>query len=227
MPARKGSKRLPNKNIKNLNGRPLIEWTIEAAKNSRYIEEVLVSTNSEVIMEISEKMQASAPFKRPEELSTDVATTVEVLEHAIKFYEKKYMKEIENIILLQPTSPLRTSHDIDNAIQYYEEKGANGVISVSECDHSPLWANKLPEDMSLDNFMNDKYKNIRSQDLPTYYRLNGAIYIWNKKCFLEEKQYFLKEKTYAFLMNKKNGIDIDDELDFLIAQTIMKHNSNH
>lgn len=208
-----------------LNGKPLIQWTIEVAKDCDYLNEIVVSTDCAEIINLAHNLGVNVPFIRPVELSTDTATTVDVLLHTIEYLENELKYDIENILLLQPTSPLRTIEDIKNSISYFEEKEANAVISVTECEHSPLWANILPDDLSLQFFIDEAYRNKRSQELPKYYRLNGAIYIWNKEKFVDEKEYFLKERTYAYIMDNENSIDIDNEIDFKFAEFLMQARS--
>jgi len=124
-------------------------------------------------------------------------------------------------VLLQPTSPLRNEKHIDEAIELLEKKKADAVISVCETDHSPLWSNTLPEDLNMSNFLRDEIKNKRSQDLPKFYRLNGAIYICKTDKFLEEKTFFIKNNIYAYIMDRKSSIDIDDEIDFKLAKVLI------
>ena len=172
IPARGGSKRLPRKNVLDLAGKPLIAWTIDAAKSSKYIDKTVVSSDSDEILQIANDLSVGV-IKRPDYLANDTATSVAVTEHAINSVTEVF----DFIILLQPTSPLRTAKHIDEAIELLLQKKADAVISVCETAHSPLWMNTLPEDGSLDNFITEDVKNKRSQDLPTYFRLNGAVYI--------------------------------------------------
>jgi CMP-N,N'-diacetyllegionaminic acid synthase len=123
--------------------------------------------------------------------------------------------------LLQPTSPLRTTKHLQEAILLLEEKQADAVISVCETEHSPLWANTLPVDKSMQGFLREELLNIRSQDLPTYYRLNGAIYICKTNKLLEAESFFLKENIYAYLMDIKSSVDIDTEIDFKWAEFLI------
>jgi CMP-N-acetylneuraminic acid synthetase len=171
IPARGGSKRLPRKNVLDLAGKPLIAWTIEAAKQSKYIDHFVVSTDDQEITDVSKQFGAEV-LTRPGELATDTASSVDVVLHSINAQQKQY----DYVILLQPTSPLRTAQHIDEAIELLFEKNANAIISVCETDHSPLWSNTLHEDGNMDNFIREEVKGKRSQDLPTYYRLNGAIF---------------------------------------------------
>ncbi len=162
--AREGSKRVPNKNILNLAGKPLIAWTIEASLNSEFIDKTMVSTDSLKIKKIAEEYGANVPFIRPIELANDIAKSIDVIYHALDFC-KKNNEEFEYAILLQPTSPLRTKNDIDNAFEMLSDE-TKAVVSVCETEHSPIWMNTLPENLSMSQFIKEEYKNLRSQDLP-------------------------------------------------------------
>lgn len=215
IPARAGSKRLPNKNILELNGKPLIAYSIEAALSSHYINQVVVSSDSDTILEIAKEYGANT-IKRPEHLANDASSTFDAIKHTLDL-----LPEFENIILLQPTSPLRTSQHIDNAIKEFEQKKADAIISICEMEHTPLWSNTLPQNLSLEHFLIDERKGKRSQDFPPYYRVNGAIYIAKKEKLLENKGFFLPSNIYGFIMNQESSIDIDNKLDFLICETIL------
>jgi CMP-N-acetylneuraminic acid synthetase len=212
IPARGGSKRLPRKNILELNGKPLIAYSIEAGLKSKYIDDIVVSSDNDKILDIAKNLDVKT-IKRPQNLANDTATTTDVLVHTINNIDKIY----DYIVLLQPTSPLRNEKHIDEAIELLEVKHANAVVSVCEMEHSPLWSNTLPKDLSMDNFIKEEVKNKRSQDLEKYYRLNGAIYICKTEKFLDENTLFLKENIYAYKMDRKRSIDIDEEIDFKIA----------
>ncbi len=215
IPARKNSKRLPNKNCKIFHGKPLILWTIEYAKKSRFIDNIIVTTDDPKIINIA-KNENIEYLIRPEELATDRAKTTDVVLDLLF----KIPSLPDYIILLQPTSPLRDNIHIDGAIEYLNNKNADAVISVCENEHNPLWSNILPEDLSLINFLNPDIKNKRSQDLPKYYRLNGAIYICKTSSFIEVKTFFLSSNIYAFVMDKYSSVDIDDQFDFYFAEFI-------
>lgn len=220
IPARGGSKRLPRKNVKILCGKPLISWTIEAAKKSKYIDNVIVSTDDLEIKEISEQWGAKVPFLRPDYLSSDTASSFDVIKHAIEFL--KINDENHLLILLQPTSPLRTFEQIDEALEYFFKKQAEGIVSISECEHSPLWSNSLPENLSMENFIRPEIIGKRSQDLPNYYRLNGSIYIYKTKSLLKENKIFYNKQVFGFKISKESSIDIDSALDFNIAEFFLK-----
>ncbi|KLE03673.1 cytidylyltransferase domain-containing protein [Aliarcobacter butzleri] len=217
IPARGGSKRLPRKNVLDLCGKPLIAHTIEAGLKSNYIDKVIVSSDDKEILEISKKFGAKT-VKRPDELASDIATTFDAIKHTIDNNIDKY----DYIVLLQATSPLRNEKHIDEAIELLEEKKANAIISVCEMEHSPLWSNTLPDNGNMKGFLRDEILNKRSQDLEKYYRLNGAIYICRTDKLLEEKTFILKDEIYAYKMSRKFSIDIDEEIDFIITQTLIE-----
>ncbi len=218
IPARKGSKRLENKNILNLAGKPLIAYSIEAAQKSKFINKILVSTNCEKTANLSKGLGAEVPFIRPEELAANNTPTIEVLLHAINFYKDKNV-QFDLIVLLQATSPLRNSDDIDDAIRMINDK-THASVSVCETEHSPLWCNTLSEDNSMENFLDKKLKSVRSQDLPKYYRLNGAVYVARIDYLIEYKSFFGKN-TKALIMPRERSIDIDTIDDFRYAEYLM------
>ncbi|MGL4393466.1 MAG: cytidylyltransferase domain-containing protein [Fusobacteriaceae bacterium] len=216
IPARSGSKGLKDKNIKLLDGKPLIAHTIEVAKKSGIIEDVIVSTDSEKYAEISKKYGAEVPFLRSNELSSDTSKISDVILDLLATLKKKY----DYFVILQPTSPLRTVEDLLGAYELLEKKQANSVVSVCEVEHSPRWMNTLDENLSMDNFVKEINKN--RQELAQYYRINGAIYFMKVDNYLKE-QNFYKEKSFAYIMDKKNSVDIDDDFDFMIAEAITKN----
>lgn len=221
IPARAGSKRLKNKNILTLNNKPLIGWTIEAGIKSRYIDELIVSTDSDKIAKISKKYGAKIPFLRPKNLAKDKSKTSDVVKHAINFYHKKFNKFFDFILILQPTSPLRNNKDIDKAIEFMFKKKADAVISVCELNHPPIWSGKLPKNKKMNKFFEKSGFKNRSQDQKKHYRLNGAIYICSLDKFLEQNSVFLQKNVFAFEMPREKSIDIDTELDFKIAKSLI------
>ena len=227
IPARGGSKRLPRKNIKLLNGKPLIEWTISAAKNSQFISNVTVSTDDNEIAEVAKKSGARVPFIRPSHLANDTADSISVVKHAIEYYKKEGQK-YDYVMLLQPTSPLRTSAHIDKAISLLKDRNADAVISVCLCDHSPLWSGQLGAGYFMGNFLKEVIKNARSQDLPDYYRLNGAIYLIKVDALIANNTFFLDENIFAYVMPSEASVDIDNPIDFKFAEMLIKEfNSNN
>ncbi|NMM42027.1 cytidylyltransferase domain-containing protein [Pseudoalteromonas arctica] len=219
VPARAGSKRLPKKNTKLLDGLPLIAHTLEAIKHSTLVTTTVVTSDCPEVLSISEQYSNTYSLERPAELSSDTASSIDVLIHAVE--HSKQLGEFDVVCLLQPTSPLRTSLDIDNAITLYIEKRAKGVVSMTECEHSPLWSTPLTGEGDFNKFIS-KLSNARSQDLPNYYRLNGAIYLIEKNTLLKENKLFLEQDYYPYIMDTENSVDIDNYLDFLVAETIIK-----
>ncbi|ENB7662529.1 TPA: acylneuraminate cytidylyltransferase family protein [Enterobacter cloacae] len=217
IPARAGSKRLANKNIKLLGGKPLIAWTIEAAINSGNFDLILVSTDSQEIADVAIAAGASVPFLRPAELASDTASTNDVVSHMVNWVEEHH--DIVNLVtILQPTSPLREAKDIQNAMVLYAEKKATAVVSVCEVEHPIEYCNHLPADCSLNGFLS-KASLKRSQDFEITYRLNGAIYIFDRK-FVGALSEIYSEGSYAYIMKKEKSVDIDDEFDFKLAEFI-------
>jgi CMP-N,N'-diacetyllegionaminic acid synthase len=220
IPARGGSKRLPRKNILELSGKPLIAWTIEAALGSKYIDHVVVSTEDKKIASISKEYGADVPFVRPDKLATDESASVDVVLHTIK-YLKEIGKLYDYIILLQPTSPLRTSKNINESIELLQDRHCDAVISVCETEHSPLWCNTIPSDDDLSNFLDSSVLNKKSQDLKQYYRLNGSIFLCKTDRFEEESTFFLKSDCFAYKMHQDKSVDIDNQLDFNFASLLI------
>ena len=215
IPARGGSKRLPRKNVLDLAGKPLIAWSIEAGLKSKYIDKVIVTSDDDEILGIA-KQYGSETIKRPNELASDTATSFDALKHTIN-----NTNSYDYIILLQPTSPLRDFKHIDDAIELLESKKADAIVSVTQMDHSPLWSNTLPDNGNMNSFLRDDVKNSRSQDLEKYYRLNGAIYICKTDRLLGEKSFFIEDNIFAYLMDRKSSVDIDEEMDFILTECLI------
>ncbi len=220
IPARSGSKGLKDKNIKPLNGKPLMAYSIEAALESCLFDCVHVSTDSPEYAGTARRYGAEVPFLRSPELSSDTATTWDAMRYVLEEY-RKLGKEFDTLAVLQPTSPLRTSQDIRAAYQILEEKQADSVVGVCEVEHSPLWSNTLPEDGCLKGFIREEANGPR-QKLSSYYRINGAVYIVSVP-LLVKKGTLYGERGYACIMSKEHSIDIDDELDFAMAEFLLGH----
>lgn len=221
IPARGGSKRLPRKNVLDLAGKPLIAWTIEAALGCPFLDEVMVTTDEDEIAEVAKRHGAKVPFLRPAYLASDTATSFDAIKHAIDFYREELGKNFDFVVLLQPTSPLRNSRNISEAIELLVEKNADAVISVCEVDHSPLWMNTLPSNLSMSKFLRDEVRNVRSQDLPKNYRLNGAIYICRTDRLLAESSFFIATNIFAYIMCNDASVDIDNVSDFKLANFLL------
>jgi pseudaminic acid cytidylyltransferase len=216
IPARGGSKRLPGKNIKLLSDKPLIAWTIEAALESNIFDHVFVSTDCDEIAQVSKAFGAEVPFLRPAEIATDNATTNDVVTHLVEWFEKEHNKEVTTIAILQPTSPLRNSLHIREAVNLLKEKSARAIISVCKLEHSIQLCNKLNRNGSMEGFIVPQ--NIqRTQDLETYFRLNGAIYLF-KRQYVDKLDTLYSAGSYAYIMDVNSSIDIDTKDDFELAK---------
>ena len=218
IPARGGSKGLPRKNIRLLFGKPLIAYTIEVALKSKYLDKVIVSTEDKKIAQISRKYGAMV-IKRPKELATDRAEITEVIFNVLDILRKKnYIPEL--IVLLQPTSPLKNTDDIDRAIKLFLKNKAESVVSVYQVKKSPYWYFKIINKY-LRPMLGRKYLKKRRQDLPNFYMANGAIYISTPKTLLKYKSFFCK-KTLPYIMPPERSIDIDNEIDLKLVELLIK-----
>ncbi|WP_375191711.1 cytidylyltransferase domain-containing protein [Marinobacter sp.] len=223
IPARGGSKRLPGKNMKELAGKPLIQWTIDAALDSQLFDHVCVSTDCEEIADVSKRCGAEVPFIRPTELATDTATTADAVRDFVHKFEALKGVSLQSICVLQPTSPLRTSDDIRAAHRLFTEEGMDAVISVCEMEHPYQLCGRLGPAGSLQGFLEPRH-NVRSQEQEIYYRLNGAIYFCRREQALKlESLYDRNVASRAFEMSQWHSVDIDTEMDFLIAEALLSH----
>ncbi|WP_054059000.1 MULTISPECIES: cytidylyltransferase domain-containing protein [Pseudomonas] len=211
VPARGGSKRLPGKNLLNLKGKPLIRWTLEAALDSQVIDMLVVSSDDEAIL-AEGRLLGLRTVRRPAYLASDTAKTSDVLIHALNSLAQEGINPAR-LMLLQPTSPLRGAQEIREAVQHMDDTGASSVISVCPCEHSPLWSNTLGAEGSMDAFLRPELLNQRSQDLPAYYRLNGAIYLARTDRFLAEQGFFMPN-SQSYLMTPEKSLDVDNYFDF-------------
>ena len=218
IPARSGSKGVKDKNIRFMNGKPLMVYTIEAAIKSEVFDEVMVSTDSEKYAEIALKYGARVPFLRSAANATDKASSWDMVDEVLNEY-RKCGNEYDTFCLLQPTSPLRTAEDIKCAYNIYNDKADFAVVSVCEAEHSPLWCGHLPPDNDLDGFIRHDSAEQR-QSGGKFYRLNGAIYIVNISKFITDK-YLYSKGSYAYIMPQSRSIDIDTEIDLKLAEIMM------
>lgn len=218
IPARAGSKGIKNKNIIDLNSKPLIGYTIKATLDSKYIkpDNIWCSTDSQKIANIAEKCGASIPFLRPKELAEDESSSISVAKHALKWADDNNI-EFTHLLLLQPTSPLRTSEDIDNSIEIMKEKNCDSVISVTKPDIMPFHM-KFMNNGELIDYTEETYN--RRQDMPDIYGVNGAIYLTDIKTIYDFNNFYGK-KSRGYIMNKKNSVDIDEPFDLELAKFIL------
>lgn len=221
IPARGGSKGLPGKNTRVLGDKPLIAWSVEAAKKSKYIDRCIISTDSDEIAGVAAQFGADVPFKRPAELATDSAKMVDVLHHAMNFIEEQE-GVYDYLVLLQPTSPFRSETHVDESIELLMAKKGKVVLGVVEAEHSPLLCGNLPPDGNMGDFYDKRWQNLNRQDMKKFYRVNGAIYVvdWD---FWKQKQSWIEKDTFAYVMDRKFSVDIDTVEDFLMAEAYLQH----
>lgn len=222
IPARKGSKGLPNKNIKRIKNKPLISYTIEAALKSKKIDNIFISTNDKRIISIAKNYKLNIPFMRPDELATDNSPAIKTYLHTIKKLEKIYKKNIKNFVVLLPTSPLRSTKDIDNSIELFFKKKANSVISMSEANHPVHWHKNLKGEGKINSLFKNNLSTMNRQKLKKTYIPNGSIYVFDYN-FLKKKMNYYGHKSYAYIMPKLKSYDIDDFEDFEIVKYILSN----
>ena len=216
IPARGGSKGILRKNIKVIAGKPLIAWTIEAALRSRFLDAVIVSTDDEEIATVARQCGAQVPFMRPAALADDFTPGLDPVFHALS-----KLPEFDSVLLLQPTSPLRTTDDIDSCIDMAKKNSAPCVVSVSEPDVHPYWVYRLNDDQTMRALVETHEAVNRRQDLPLVYALNGALYFANS-LWLTRQQKFMTDETAAYVMSPERSIDIDTPLDWKLAELLLR-----
>jgi CMP-N-acetylneuraminic acid synthetase len=218
IPARAGSKGIPGKNIINIRGKPLIAWTIEAAKNCLHIDRIVVSSDGDEILDVAEKYGAET-LKRPSSISGDGARSEPVITHAIKILsEKGYMPDL--VVYLQPTSPLRTAGHLDSAFKLFFDKEAEALISVTEANKKMLKAFVKKDTGFISGISNNDFPFMNRQELPEVFMPNGAIYIVKTKNFLKNSSFWT-EKTIPFIMSDEDSVDIDKFEDIVLFEKIL------
>jgi CMP-N,N'-diacetyllegionaminic acid synthase len=218
--ARGGSKSVPKKNIRLVAGKPLIAWTIEAAKSCKNLDRVVVSTDDEEIAQTAREWGAEVPFTRPPELAQNDSPHIPVVIHAVEWMESHEAIKSDYVLLLQPTSPLRSSQDIDDSIQLALEHDADSVVSVCEAPYHPYLAKNIV-DGRLEDFMPPPEGYLARQTLPRSFVNNGAIYLVRRD-ILMERQTLYTDNSYAYVMPAERSLDIDTPWDLHLAQLILK-----
>jgi CMP-N,N'-diacetyllegionaminic acid synthase len=223
IPARGGSKGLPGKNIKPLCGKPLIAWSIEAGLGSQYIDEVMVTTDSEDIANVARKFGASVPFIRPAELASNTATTFDAVKHVIDFYVHEMHRQFDYIVLLEPTSPLREKDDLDHMIEKIISVDGkyDAIVSIGEVHEHPSIMKKTIGD-AIEPYVKDLVMATRRQDNDAAYFPYGVGYIVKVGTLLEEKTFYPKRTTHH-LIKRYQCYEIDDIYDFLAVENIIKY----
>ena len=222
IPARSGSKGLPGKNVRELCGKPLIAWSIEAGIASQYIDVVVVSTDSQEIANIAQEFGASTPFIRPRELATDEATSFDVTKHVLDFYKSELNLSFGYTVLLEPTSPLRDGADIDRAMEeLLKNPRAVSIVGISKSEaQNPAFLVKIEKDSILIGVENLEIKSVRRQEIEDVYFLEGSIYISETETLLE-RMTFYHEETIGCVFPKWKSLEVDDLDDFIMVEALM------
>ena len=221
IPARSGSKGLPDKNIRSVNGKPLLAYTIEAALESGCFDTVNVSTDSERYAEIARQYGADVPFLRSAALATDTASTWDAVREVLARYDE-LGKRFDTMMLMQPTTPLRTGEDVKEAYALLQKKQAKSVIAVCEVDHSPLWCDTIPDSGSMKGFGRKDLAWVNRQDLRPYYRVNGAIYLLSVNGInIPPDDEIYEDNCYALFMDRKKSVDVDSEDDLALVEFLL------
>lgn len=220
IPARGGSKGIPRKNIQVIGNKPLIAWTIEAARESELISRTIVSTEDREIADIAQQYGAEVPCYRPGNLAEDTSDTLDAVLYTLDFLEQNEGYTPDYVVLLQPTSPLRRSDDIDAAIRFTIDRDANSVVSICEAKPHPLLSKTLTQNGILMDYIPNASDYSRRQDFPSVYVLNGAIYI-NSISSLRKDRKFILPNTYGFIMPEERSLDIDTPFDLFIADLLL------
>jgi CMP-N-acetylneuraminic acid synthetase len=219
--ARGGSKSIPQKNVKPLAGKPLIAWTIEAALRAQRLSRVIVSTDDEEIARVAREWGAEVPFMRPVELAQDDSPHLDVIRHALRWLEAEEESEPEYLMLLQPTSPLRTTADIDASIILAELREADAVISVCQTHDHPYLSKQITPDGKLLDFVEKPRGYLPRQKLPPAYSLNGAIYVVRRDVLMERDDWYT-DRTFAYIMPPERSLDIDSPWDLHLVELILR-----
>lgn len=216
IPARGGSKGIPRKNVTLLGGKPLIAWTIEAARNSRYLDRCILSSEDSEIIEVAQQWECEVPFVRPVELAADTTPGIDPILHALTALPEQY----DYLVLLQPTSPLRSSLDIDSAIETVIAGPFPACVSVTQVAKSPRWMYRQEQRGQLVPFLSDKDDVATRQELEKLYLLNGAVYVAQVEWFLKEKS-FLTGETVAYVMPEERSVDVDTPIDLKLCELLL------
>lgn len=224
IPARGGSKGVPHKNIKKLNGKPLISYTIEGAKESKYLDRIIVSTEDKHIASISKAYKAEVPFLRPLEIAGDTTPGIDPIIHCINWLKENEKYNADYVVCLQCTSPFRRIQQIDEALEKLINENVDSIVSVCESEVTPYWMKKIEKNRLID-FLDDTGFYARRQETPKVYRLNGAIYAAKTEILLKYKNWYT-ENTIPYIMDRLTSLDIDDIVDFKFAEFLMREKEN-
>ena len=221
IPARGGSKALPRKNILPVMGKPLLAWTVEEARRSRYIDRTILSSDDDEIIDVARRLGLEVPFKRPIELATDTTPTADVLFHALSI-----ISGYDYLVVLQVTSPLRNFEDIDGCIEECNKRKAGSCVSVNLAEKNPYYFRTLDAQRRLQPLIGNAYHIGRRQDLPEVYIINGSVFVTEISYFIEKRTFFTPE-TVGYIMPIERSIDIDSEKDLIVMEYLASKGKRH
>ena len=223
IPARGGSKSVPKKNIYPLNGKPLIYYSISSGLKAKYIDRLIVSTDSPEIAKVARKYKAEVPFVRPAELASDTAPTLPVLQHVVKYVEENDKFKPDLVVLIQPTNPLVRSEDVDGTIETLFKTNTNSCFSVTEISQRPEWMYRMDNNPAELFLKEESGPTKRSQELPRLAIINGTVYVMKYETLMT-KNKIRDGNTSIYVMPRERSVDIDDKFDFELAKFLFQRN---
>lgn len=226
VPARGGSKGIPQKNRVQLAGKPLLAWTLEAARQSGMFERLIVSTDAQEIAALASAYGAEVPFLRPESLARDDTPLIDAVVQALQWLIEQEAYRADYVMVMQPTSPLRTAEDIQAAIALAQQSRADSVVSVCAVEHHPAWMKRLDAEGRLLDYEPDQPFTSRRQDLVPLYTMNGAIYLTRSAVVLAERTCFPAD-TRAYVMPAERSLDIDSPWSLHLAELVLQYREQH
>ncbi len=221
IPARAGSKGVPRKNVRLVGDKPMVAWTWTAARAAPSISRLIVSTDDLEVEKLAKSAGIDVPFRRPSELAGDTVSAFAVVEHALSWLEHNEAYRPDYVFWLQPTSPLRTTADIETAVALASERNASAIVGVYPVNKHPYWMKKLLPDGSIENFMPLDREYNRRQDMPIVYAISGAVYLIRREVLLEQKTFFPKG-ALAYVMPAERSLDVDSLSDLHLIDLILR-----
>lgn len=226
IPARAGSRGVPGKNNALVAGKPLITWTIEAARQSGCLDRIVVTTDGDEIARVADQAGAEVPFRRPAALARDDTPGMEAILHCVTWLEEFQAYCPELVMVLQPTTPLRTAEDVAAGLRLLTQQPADSVVSVCEAAHHPCWMKRRLPDGRLEDFLPQESVPARRQDLPPVYALNGALYLARRTLVLAHRTFMLPA-TYGYVMPAERSLDVDTPWDLELADFLLSRRQPH
>jgi CMP-N-acetylneuraminic acid synthetase len=221
IPARAGSKGVPRKNVRLVGGRPLIAWTWDAARAATGVSRLVVSTDDPEVALLARAARVEVPFLRPAELANDAAASIDVAVHALEWLDRAEGYRPDLVLWLQPTSPLRTTSDVEAAVALQRDRNADAVVSVTPAPHPPAWLQRLGGDGTIEPYFPELAAGTRRQDQPQAYVPNGAIFLTRRSVLLDERTFYPRGRTLGLVMGAERSLDVDTPWDLHLADLVL------